>query len=165
LQIFTLSGDGSGAGKSTLARKISGEVLSIASPLRQELCRIHPGYAWWDKTQAYKDNTIVEGTGKTVRQMLVEHSAARCAGDPLYWARQLSRYLEGLSCIVSSHSRYAIDDLRKVCEIEHFRDRFGDKVTHIHVLSATATPEPHFDNDKLRDAADYVISWERTCIK
>lgn len=157
MRIFAISGDGIGAGKSTLAAKLSARVWSFATEMREELQRQFPKYDWFNRTQEYKDGTTVTELGKTVRQVLIEYGQQKCASDALYWARLLADRIA-----LSAPNLVAIDDLRKMCEIHHLRERFGEDVTHIHVVHAFSKPEPEFENDLLADAADYIISRKLT---
>ncbi len=158
MQILAFSGDGSGAGKTTLATLLAGtHVCSFAGALREELCRIYPNYAWWNKSQDYKDNTVVTEVGKSVRQVLLEYGQSRVKGDTEYWARQLGDHLEGLRHIVMGATRVAVDDVRKLIEIDYLKKRFPN-VVHFHVCSVRAQAEP-FENAALRARADYTIHW------
>lgn len=160
MRILAISGDGMGAGKTFLANKLTPAEtrLSLAAYLRADLSRMYPGYDWYNRTQDYKDNTMVHETGKTVREMLMTYGASKRQIDPDYWINYLLDNLYMLynntrdkdSLIIS------IDDIRFVNEVDKLRKCFNGSVTHIHVISSKAKLEP-FDNDLLREMADYII--------
>jgi len=160
MKVIAISGDGMGAGKTFLANKLAPEEtrLSLASYLRSDLARQYPNYDWYNKTQVYKDNTLVHETGKTVREMLMTYGASKRTIDSDYWVNYL---LDGVFYIINNAKDRAnliitIDDIRFVNEIEKLRSSFGTAVTHMHVISSKAKSEP-FDNAALRDLADYII--------
>lgn len=164
MKLYLISADGYGAGKSTLARKLGDEVWSIAGSLREDLSRQYPAYKWFSKDQDYKDKTRVREYGdgrKTVRGVLVEYGQARASIDPVVWVRAMADRLTESVKILSGSKIFVVDDVRKVCEIDHLRSRFHGLVTHFHVVSKSATAEPEFDNDALRQKADYLVQWER----
>ncbi len=154
-KIFAISGDGNGAGKSTAAKKLVGatNIISLASIMRSELREKYPQSDWFNKDQAYKEGTVVpEEGGKTVRQVLIDYGQSACENDPWYWVRALCfTYQDEIGF-------FAIDDLRKLVEIDFLRGFFGpDNVVHIHIEYAGAKFEPLYDNAKLKARADYVI--------
>jgi hypothetical protein len=157
--IVAISGDGMGAGKTYLANKICPEHrLSLASYLRADLSRMYPNYDWYNKTQAYKDNTLVHETGKTIREMLMTYGKTRRDVDANYWINYL---LDGIYYIYNNAKErnniiISIDDIRFVNEIERLRSSFPSSIVHMHVISSKAKSEP-FDNEALRDMADYII--------
>lgn len=160
MRIIAISGDGQGAGKTFLSTKLAPEEtrLSLATYLRLDLAEQYPKYDWYNKTQAYKDNTLVHETGKTVREMLMTYGASKRAIDYDYWVNYL---LDGIYFIYNNTPErnklvITIDDIRFLNEIEKLRSSFGTSVTHIHVISSKAKSEP-YDNDTLRDLADYII--------
>lgn len=161
-RIYLISGDGSAAGKTTLAEKLVGasSVWNIAGAMRYELQRKHPGYDWFNKTQAYKETTIVKeyGTGyMTVRQVLFHYGQQRSQNDPTYWITKLvERLLKGSS--IAYGSQIAIDDIRKVQELDYAKMKLKN-CQHYHVVNPAATREPTFDNPALHDRADYRVSW------
>lgn len=160
--IVVVSGSGRGAGKSTLATRLANgsRTWSIAGALRDELTRMYPGYAWFDKRQEYKDNTRVaeyKDGRSSVRDVLVEWGQAKCVGNPTYWIDRLIDRLKGETQLATGTTVYAIDDLRKACEIERLRAAFPGRVLHFHIDFDGAIPEPEFENDALRVVADYVI--------
>lgn len=160
--IYAISGSGIGAGKTTLANKLvpPNAVWSLASALRQELYQILPGYDWNNKSQKYKDSTLVkERRLKTVRDVMVEHGQIRCADDRLYWVRKLVDRLDPKQYVLQQHQAIAIDDVRKLYEIEYLKEKFHGKVVHLHVVSDKSIDEPQFDSKDLRDCADYIIMW------
>lgn len=164
MKIYLVSGDGFGSGKSTLARKLGDEVWSIAGALREDLSRQYPNYKWFSKDQEYKDGTRVREYGdgrKTVRGVLVEYGQQKASIDPVIWVRALADRLTESTKILTGAKIYVVDDVRKVCEIDHLRARFHGLVTHFHVVSDTGTPEPEFQNEELKNRADYLVQWKR----
>jgi hypothetical protein len=164
MKIYLISGDGYGSGKSTLAAKLGDEVWSIAGALREDLSRQYPGYKWFSKDQAYKETTRIKeyGSGRmSMRDVLVEYGQKKAAINPTVWVSLLSdRLLESVK-ILTGAKIFVIDDVRKLCEIDHLRSRFSGLVTHFHVVSTTGTPEPHFENDELKARADYHVKWQK----
>ncbi len=156
--IVAISGSGRGSGKTTLAEKVSDEVWSIAGLLRKDLKVRYPEYDWYNKSQKYKDSTIVSETGKTVRQMLFEEGQKHSSADPAYWVRMLIGSLKERMRIADGPKNVAIDDVRKVEELDAIKDAFPN-VLHVHVTSPGAIAEPEFDNDALNDRADYAVYW------
>lgn len=156
-RVILISGDGVGAGKTTLARRF-GTVLSLAGALRDELTAIYPNYDWFNRTQEYKELTLVPewGESATVRQVLIEHGQGKCAADPLHYARILVDRVKRMSGMAGGV--VAVDDLRKLIELDHFRAELLD-VVHLHLICPSAQPEAHFQNDELRARADYYIAW------
>lgn len=155
MRIIAISGDGIGAGKTYLANKLTDTRLSMAGALRQELHLKYPGYDWDNTSQTYKDATTVhEAEGKTVRQVMVEYGQGKCVDDLGYWAKRL---VSTINDRYFGNAVIAIDDVRKVAEIEELREAFGDQVVHIHVINLNAKFEPQFQNDSLKELADYVI--------
>lgn len=164
MKIYLISADGYGAGKSTLAKKLGDEVWSIAGALREDLSRQYPQYKWFSKDQEYKETTKIHGyhnNRMSMRDVLVEYGQKECARDPLVWVRKLADRLAQSATIASGSKIFVVDDVRKLCELEYLRAKFGPLVTHFHIVSTTATPEPHFENDELRQKADYRVQWEK----
>lgn len=161
MKLILVSGDGIGAGKTTLASRLADQTWSLAGALREELTWLYPDYNWWDRTQVYKAETKVrECGGKTVRDVLIEHGQAQCAKDPLHYVRKLADKLAGGARLADGVRRIAVDDLRKVIELEYLREKFPD-LLHYHVVNAAAGQEQHFQNDDLRARADYQIEWKK----
>lgn len=161
MHVFLISGDGNGAGKSTVAERLVGSVnvVSFARGIRHAAEMKYPGYNWHSKDPAYKNTTVVrELAGKTVRDVLVAIGEAACVEDPLYWARRLGDHLKRVESNIYMPVAIAVDDLRKVCELDYLRDRYP-ALTHFHVVSPSAGAEPQYQNDELRGRADYVITW------
>jgi hypothetical protein len=162
--IFLISGSGQGAGKTTLAHKLVGErfTYSLAGTLRNELKRLHPEYDWHNKTQAYKDNTqvtqyLIKSPGDpfrvlSLRQVLQEYGQEKCKNDPCHWVKKLVAKLvmePGLSVI-------AVDDVRKICELEVLKQAFPNTY-HMHIKHSSAIHEPIYESAELEEVADYVI--------
>ncbi len=161
IKIFAISGNGIGAGKSTLAKKLGQEIWSLAGALRDELKHDYPAYDWYNKSQEYKANTRVKEEGKrTVREVMIERGQVRCAEDALYWVRKLADKLEYVEKMATGLKTVAIDDVRKISEIECLKERFPGQVVHFHLLTSTAVREPMFENDELCEVADYTIRFE-----
>jgi hypothetical protein len=132
-------------------------VRSLAWALRNELMQVYPNYDWHNKTQDYKDNTVVaEAGGRTVRDVMIQYGQDRCLEDPLYWAKRLIENIKANPAPV-----IAVDDLRKGVELSYFKGAFPGQVTHEHLVTPTAIPEPEFENELLRKYADYHLSWAR----
>ncbi len=160
MQIIAISGDGNGAGKSTLALKLADSVWSLASALREELVRKYPGYEWHNKSQTYKNLTRVgEVNGMTVREVMIKHGQDMCQADPTYYVRKLTAKLQAVSTMATGARRVAIDDIRKVVELDYLRDTFSTSLLHYHVVNPNAVFESEFDNEQLASRADYLISW------
>lgn len=161
VKIIAISGSGNGAGKSTLAKILSNPVWSLAGGIRQELKTEIPGYDWDNTTQAYKDKVKVkERDDKTVRTVMIEHGQKRCKNDPSYWIKKLCNKIENGNVLLNQ-SIIAIDDVRKVVEIEYLKARFPTQVQHFHIKTAHAVKEKEFDNDVLEEMADYVLEWNK----
>ena len=161
VKIFAISGDGIGAGKTTLAKKIGEQQWSLAGALRAELSRLYPNYDWENKSQDYKANTKIIECGKaSMRHVMIRHGQMRCEEDPLYFVRKLADKIESLEKMATGVKTIAIDDLRKVIEIEHLKTRFPGQVVHFHLITSTAVPEPQFQNNELCEVADYTIKFE-----
>lgn len=160
VRIFAISGDGIGAGKSTLAKKLGQEIWSLAGALRAELKAELPNYDWFNKTQEYKETKVKERQNKTIRTLLIERGQLRCQEDALYWVRKIADKLKDHDKYVSAALAIAIDDIRKVSEIVHLKEKFPGQVIHFHMCTEDAVHEPEFENTELRAMADYLVSWE-----
>lgn len=163
MRIVAVSGDGAGAGKTVAAQKFSQEVWSIAGAMRNELRSMYPKYDWFNKSQEYKQTTIIrehEDGRKCMRQVLLEYGQVKCAGNPVYWVEQLADTLKTHLYVIDGVVSIGIDDVRKVCELEFLRTRFPGKVFHLHVANSDAVIEPLFDAPALKARADYVIAWK-----
>ena len=158
MRVLAISGSGQGAGKTTLARTLSPTVWSIADGIRHELSKIYPKIQWENRTQAYKDGTKVPGTNRSVRQMLIDHGQQACIDNPTYWVSEMTTKLLELNRMWTAGAVVAIDDVRKLCELEHLRAKFPD-VVHFHVNGEPCVDEPMYDNIELADIADYVVEW------
>ena len=161
MRLLLISGSGNGAGKSTLARTLSREVWSLAGGIRDELGELYPGYNWRNTTQAYKDSTVVDGYGSgklTVRQVMIDYGQGRCTDRPTYWVDKLADRLKLGQYAFSMTGTYAVavDDCRKLVEIERLRTEFPQS-THIHLVWSGAVHEPQYENDQLEAVADYVV--------
>jgi hypothetical protein len=159
LKILAISGSGIGAGKTTLAKRLCKDVWSLAGAMRAELERIYPGYDWFNKDQAYKANTVIKEYKRgqsSMRQVLIEHGQDRCVESPTYWVETLSNKILSMDAVVVGITTVAIDDIRKVSEIEHLRRKFKD-VTHIHIDFHGSVREAEFENDDLLEISDYVV--------
>lgn len=155
--IFAISGSGIGAGKTTLAKKLANPVWSLAGGLRQELSMLYPNYNWENRTQDYKDNTRVkERENKTVRQVMVEHGQLKCETNPLYWVERLCDRIDPLGAPLAPKV-IAIDDIRKLSEINYIKQKYPGQVVHFHVDFEGAIYEPEFENEKLAEIADYIL--------
>jgi hypothetical protein len=160
MKIIFISGDGHGAGKTTLAKKLTTgqhQIFSIANVIRFELAKKYPKYNWYDKSPEYKDKTIVQELNMTVREVMDRHGMEKKDKNSLYWAIELANTLtypkesENLDLAV-------IDDLRFSDEMNYIKKHFSkEEFIHFHVLNPKALPEPHYENDKLKEYADYLI--------
>lgn len=157
--LYLISGSGQGAGKTYLANKLAQSaffVHSLAESIRDDLDSMYPQYRWYNKSQSYKDSTIVFELGnRTIRQVLFDVGQQKIQLDPTYWVRRL---LESLPD--STDNNIYVDDVRKLVELEEFR-KSRKNCVHLHVSNPRAIPEPAFDNDRLSELADYVVSWTK----
>ena len=159
MKIIAISGSGIGAGKTTLAKKLSKDVWSLAGAMRTELELQYPGYSWFNRDQAYKANTMIKeykNGSYSMRAALIEYGQDKCAINPTYWVERLSSSVTGLTRVASGITTIAVDDVRKVCEVEHLRKTFKE-VVHIHIDYAGASFEKEFDNLQLLELADYIV--------
>lgn len=164
--IYLISGSGSAAGKTTLAESLVGgsgshRVWSIAGPMRDELCKVYPDYRWHKKDQEYKEKTLVPEykRGYTVRDVLREYGQEKSRAYPTYWVERLVDRIKHLP--TGGYPLLAIDDVRKVEELNYLKVKFPNEYVHFHVKTSTAVQEPLFDNRDLEAVADYVVSWEK----
>lgn len=166
MKIFLFSGSGFGSGKSTACRKLTQDTWSIANAIRDELTYKYPNYNFYNKSQEYKANTIIQEWGEgrsSVRDVMIAYGEAPCKTNPTYWADKLVSYLKNRHFIADGTSIIGVDDVRKLCEVSTIREAFPTpgQVTHFHVISpnGVGTPEPQFENDKLAAIADYTLNW------
>ena len=161
MKLILISGNGIGAGKTTLADQLSDHRMSHATELRHMMCAEFPEVDWYDTTQEGKLRPINKPNGTTVREALIGYGQGKCAADQVVWARTLGDRLDedwvNTKFGVYLIGTVAVDDLRKVCELEHLRSRFPDLV-HVHLKYAAAIPEPQYDADELEALANYVIT-------
>jgi hypothetical protein len=156
MRLFLLSSNGIGAGKTFNSHFFAGktgQVLALADEIRKELLHIYPNYPWFAKDQEAK-NMIIKETNKTLRQMLVERGQQRCAEDPDYWCKSTANQIDILCRAreeIAIHDEaevedfaIAIDDIRKVSEVEFFKNRFPDEARHYHLIYETAKQEDAF---------------------
>jgi len=171
-QIIAISGSGIGAGKTTLAKKLLAESWSLAGALRKSLKRIYPATDWYNKTQEFKSQRFTGDIRAifpdadvserlTNRDIMLRYGQMKCTNDDVHWARELVNDLEERLNIADGAHTIAVDDVRKVCEIEYLREAYGERLIHLHVDTDSATAEAEFDNASLRARADYLIKWER----
>lgn len=163
MKIILFSGDGQGAGKTTASKILCQDTISFASAIRQELTYKYPAYNWYNKTQSYKDTTIIKEwpVKATMRQVLYEYGQVPCKQNPSYWAEKVVDYLKNRHFIADGVSILGIDDCRKMCEKETMLKAFPGKIYHIHVDNPDAVREPEFENEQLRATADYIIRWKK----
>ena len=164
MRIIFISGDGHGAGKTYLAKKIASgmqQIFSIANMIRQELEKEYPKYDWYNKEPRYKMYTVVTETNKTIHEMLIERGTERKKKNSNYWAKELTDVIK----YHKTHSNLdfvVIDDIRFVDEYEFIKRFFSDShITHFHVINPHAKEEIQFENNKLKELADYLIISKR----
>lgn len=159
--VYLISGTGQGAGKTTLANRLVTPfyVVSLANKMREHLQNLHPQYDWFNKSQDYKDNTIVDGTGKSIRQNLVDAAESAREKDPDVWVRLAADEIDLRLHSDAMLENFAIDDIRRTHEVYHIRGRFpNEPILHFHIDYQSAILEPLYENDRLRQIADYVIT-------
>lgn len=162
--VYAISGDGIGAGKSTLAKLLVGSsnVWSLAGQIRADLRLQLPNYDWDNRTQDYKDTTRVkERDRKTVRQVMIEHGQNKCKENHLHWVELLAERIVASDKLASGISAIAVDDLRKVCELEYLKRRLGANLIHFHVINPAAKSEPEFENQELAQLAEHLYMWRK----
>ena len=158
MKIILISGNGTGAGKTTLAHTVADQVLSLADIIRSGLVKKYPAYDWYRKDQEYKETTLVTETQKTVREMLVEEGQRRCKKNPAYWVQKLAEFIKADAFYKSQV--VAIDDIRKMIELQIMKEKFHGMVSHLHVIYKDAKSEQHLygkDDEALQAVANYVI--------
>lgn len=162
MKLILISGDGIGAGKTTLANRLVGKekTISLAGALRAELSSRYPLTDWWDKSQEGK-NRLVRDPGvwylRPVREAMLRHGQQQCLDHGAdYWARQLANHILQLKEI-NPYNTFAVDDLRRLVEVNVLRGIPGVNVSHLHVSWASAIYEPEFENAALKGLADYII--------
>jgi hypothetical protein len=160
MKLIMISGDGQGAGKTFLARKLTDnqtQIFSIVNIIRQELQKKYSQYDWFNKEPEYKRLTMVEKTGKSILQHLDELGRGKKKEDPLHWSKKMIEILK-YARDFEQHDTIVIDDIRFVDEYEHLKNALrSENILHIHVANQKAKPEPHYENEKLRLLADYII--------
>lgn len=156
MKLILVSGNGIGAGKTTLANRL-GVRMSLADQLRAELQTTYPQYDWYNRSQTYKSDTPVhEWQGASVREVMVRYGQSKCVESPTYWADRLVDQL--LPLADNPTLVVAVDDVRKLCEVDALRAAFPGAV-HFHIQSPRATHEPEFQNDDLAARADFIVRW------
>ena len=164
MRIIFISGDGHGAGKTYLAKNLASsanQIFAIANTIRIELSIEFPKYDWFNKEPRYKDYTIVKETNKTIRQMLDERGKLRKSKNTIYWAKMLIDTLKYSKDVLNLEIA-VIDDLRYLDEFEFIKRYFEkEHITHIHVINPHAKPEPLYENEKLKELADYHVISKR----
>jgi hypothetical protein len=113
---------------------------------------MYPGYPWHSKSQTDK-NIICSATGQTLRQMMVEYGQGKCRDDACYFPKRLVQKI-----MEHPTASFAIDDLRKMCEIVYLREIFGDSLVHFHMVYPHAKAEPIYDAEELMVACDYLVT-------
>jgi hypothetical protein len=166
VKIFLFSGSGNGSGKSSAAKLMTQDVWSLANGIRDDLTSRYPRYNWHNKSQVYKDTTIIEEYeigNKSMRQVMIEYGQLRCKNNPTYWADLLVSYLKNRHFIADGTSIIGVDDIRKVCELETIRAAFPNSTTHFHLTTpiGIAKVEPEFENEQLALLADYRMTWSK----
>lgn len=176
MKIIGISGSGIGAGKTSFARKMADEVWSLAGALRAELKKVCPEYDWFNRTQEYKNKRFKHAarvcnyldiqhgdidTMSTVRDALIVYGQYRCRDDEAYWVRVMCERLDQRLHIADGVKVIGIDDVRKLCEVQYLRDKYGEKFIHFHMDTKCATPEEVFENEQLAAIADYRVRWEK----
>lgn len=160
MKLILISGDGQGAGKTFLARKLTdnqSQIFSIVNIIRQELQKKFPRYDWFNKEPDYKRLTVVNGTGRSILQHLDELGRGRKRTEPLFWSQKMIEILK-YARDFEQHDTVVLDDIRFVDEYQHIKTELSsENILHIHVANSKAKPEPHYENEKLRLQADYII--------
>jgi hypothetical protein len=159
MRVILISGDGHGAGKTFLARKFAREdcIFSIANLIRAELRKKYPNYDWYNKDPRIKTSVVVRETKKTIHEMLVDAGHEGKSKNPLVWAQKLAELIQ-YSRDKLKLELAVIDDVRFEDECIYLRSMLGmEFVTHFHIVNPKATPEPQYNNEKLKVMADYRI--------
>ena len=160
MRLILISGDGHGAGKTFLARRLARDqcIFSVANMIRLELRKQYPGYDWYNKDPKVKSATLVKETQKSMHQMLDELGRAKKSKNPLVWVQMIKELIE----YSRDHSKLelaVVDDVRFVDECNYLKTLSGlDSVTHLHVINPHSKPEPNYENEKLKESADFKIS-------
>jgi hypothetical protein len=157
MTVYIVSSNGVGAGKTYLANKLGAIPRSLAAALRGELKEIYPNYDWFNKTQEYKENTLVaECDGLTVRRVLQIYGQSKKTENPNYWT---DKVLNDIAADNDFEDRfYSIDDIREAREVTRIKDTIF-QVVHFHIECSASIPENVFEQEysKLKTMADYVI--------
>jgi len=166
MKLIVFSGSGRGAGKSSAAKKFANLTMSIAETMRKDLQERYPNYDWYNKKQDYKDTTIITEyrTGdRTLRDVMIEYGQERCQITPTYWIdRTIARLVKVQSSMGVDTLIMAIDDCRKMCEIEALRKAFPNLIhVHLDTPAEYAILEPEFENEQLAAIADYRMTWSK----
>lgn len=160
MKVIMISGDGQGAGKTFLALKMTdnkSQIFSIANLIRAELQKKFPEYDWYNREPEYKMKTMVRQTRKSVLQHLDEHGRGTKEKDPFVWARHMVDVLT-YARDNEKHDTVVIDDLRFVDEYEYIKKALqSEHIVHFHVCHEKAKPEPHYENERLKQIADYLV--------
>lgn len=164
MKLVLISGDGQGAGKTFLALKLTDnktQIFSIANLIRAQLQKTYPEYDWYNKEPEYKMKTIIRQTKKSILQHMDEHGRGLKQKDPLVWARKMVDVLV-YARDHEKHDTVVIDDLRFVDEYEHIKKALhSENIVHFHVCYDKAKPEPQYENEKLRQIADYLVTRQK----
>ncbi len=164
MKVIMISGDGQGAGRTFLALKMTdnkSQIFSIANLIRAELQKKFPEYDWYNREPEYKLKTMVRNTRKTVLQHLDEHGRGAKQKDPLIWARNMVDVLI-YARDHEKHDTVVIDDLRFVDEYEYIKKTLhSEHIVHFHVCYDKAKPEPNYENERLRQIADYLVTRQK----
>jgi hypothetical protein len=83
--------------------------------------------------------------------MMVERGQDKCVNDKAYWPRRLYNTVDW----GAMHRTVAIDDVRKIVEVQYFKEMFGSRCLHLHIQWPEADVEPLYDN--LSEIADYIV--------
>jgi hypothetical protein len=158
MKIILISANGNGAGKTYLADSfIRGVRFGLAAGVRKELATIWPSFVTRIQSTRQEDKTFILPTGASIRQSLVELGQERCKQDPVYWCK---KWLAGVPKDYAPTMNIVVDDLRKLVELQWFRNTFED-VTHFHLKYSDAVAEKNPDGtdvfDDLSEYADYLI--------
>lgn len=161
MKLIMISGDGQGAGKTFLALKMTdnkSQIFSIANIIRAQLQKKFPEYDWYNKEPEYKLKTIVGKTGKSILQHLDELGRGAKQKDPLVWAKYMVELLI-YARDSEKHDTVVIDDLRFVDEYEYIKKVLhSEHIVHFHVCYDKAKPEPHYENERLKEISDYLVT-------
>lgn len=166
MSFILISGDGEGAGKTTFARRLESiysSTMSLADGIRRELRSLYPDIRWFNKSQEYKSNTYLNG--KSVRQHLIDVGQSRREDDPDYWCKKLYEFAVECNLAINldideASEKYIVivDDVRFKNEVSYLREHAGE-VIHYHITNPNAKTEPIYDNNELKQMADYVVQW------